>query len=140
MAKGNRSVLRPLYIVVGVTLLIVLGAITFIIAYGGTGQVDEGIPAVGIDVIEAPFSVAGQESTSIRWIVRGGEGTTGIYFDASPGVNTSAFFIPGQEVKLPNGDTVSEAELPNTYPLHHVRIYAEIDGTAYWSDEFEVHG
>ena len=148
MGKGKKIALISL----GITFGLILAIILILYAAGGAG-VDENIPAVGIDVINIPFSGKGQETIPVQWIVRGADENiiliSGAYFGQLPSQvdfaamplpdQTDKIFIPYHEEALKNGQKVFQADVPNSYAVIYVVIYAQINGKHYWSNEYMIN-
>ena len=145
MGKGKKIALISFCITFGLIILIIL---TLYVA-GGT-NIDENVPALGIDVINIPFSGKGQEAIPIQWLVRGAKENpiSGAYFGLLPShVDFSKMplpdqidktFIPYHEETMKNGQKVLQADVPNSYAVIYVVIYAQIDGKRYWSNEYMI--
>ena len=138
--------------IVSVTLLVLIaivliGSIALYVA--GSKSVDMKLPEKGIVPVNVPFIGNGNDSFTAEWRVLGTSTITGVFtsdlpsavdFTTAPLVNESGYdrFIPGSSVTLTDGSKGFIAHIPNDNPVTYVRIYAQIDGKDYWSEEFEV--
>ena len=141
-------------VVIGILIaLLIIIAVPIILIYvlGSTGTINEGIPEIGIDVINMPFSAEGQQTVPAQWLVHGNPADqytiTTVYFSKLPsqadfttsttpesaGYTLSA---PAQEIILPDGQKVFQADVPNAFEVIYVRIYALINNQHYWSKEY----
>lgn len=140
-------------IILIVLLVLIAVPLALIFIFGRTGAIDEGIPDVGVDVVNVPFSGEGAMEIPIQWLVHGvSEGEpviSGVYFSTlpsqvefttatTPDITGYMGFVPGQETELPNGVKVLQAGVPNAYEVVYVRIHALIGDKNYWSDEFII--
>lgn len=146
MGKKKKIALITVSVIIALILLIVLA----LYVAGGT-KIDENIPAVGVDVINVPFSGKGQETIPIQWIVHGADKNiiSGAYFGELPSQVDFATmplpdqiqktFVPYHEKTLKNGQKVFQADIPNAYPVIYVVVYANIDDKHYWSREYMIN-
>jgi len=144
---------RVLLYMIIFSLVLFFGVLVFIYIEGSPGELAEGIPDAGIDIVQVPFSAGGGDFITVQWLIQGAEDpnmvTTGVYFAplpaqeafttaTAPEYGNFTDFVPGEEIELPNGVKVLQADIPNWYDVTYVRLYAYIGDQHYWSNEFLV--
>lgn len=139
---------------IGIAALLVLSVGLVAAAYfvGASSIIEPSAPEKGIEAIDVPFSGYGQDYVPIKWSVNGATGSpvlSAIYFgpegsatdfSKSPPPDQTGYhgFVP-YKIEEAGGKEIFVAYVPNAYEQAHVRIYAQIDGRHYWSDEYVVY-
>jgi len=147
----------------GLPVLQILGAIVLLVLVGGflwlnsmnsLGDVDTGVPKIGIDVLETPLSAKVGDTITITWRVLGVTADSSeVWYSANPrggfGNDTDVSALTGEEStyeeKSSGKTTASEFEgqvfttsIDVKYVPIFMRIHAVSGGKNYWTGEIAV--
>ena len=151
-SKKEKGKGKKIFLIVVIVILAIILIPLLVLYIAGGSKVEDYTPKVGIEIIKVPFSGKGEEIIPIQWLVHGAEGEepliSGVYFGSTPSPVDftksplpdqigNKIFLPYTEATLDN-IKVLQADVPNSYAVIYVVIYAKIKEQHYWSQEFMI--